>query len=106
MKLRNLFSDRVTVTGSRSITDREFIYNCLNEFCKSLDLQNVTLNCGMAKGVDLVAKDWAEELGIKVYPYFPDWNKFGKKAGMLRNIEMINNSEYCVGIWDGVSKGT
>lgn len=37
----------------------------------------------------------------------PMWNKHGKKAGILRNLEMLDLSpDLVVAFWDGQSKGT
>lgn len=36
----------------------------------------------------------------------PDWKKFGKKAGLLRNTIIIDNSDTVFAFWDGKSSGT
>lgn len=41
---------------------------------------------------------------MKVFP--ADWNKYGKKAGPIRNKKMANYAEALLAIWDGKSCGT
>ena len=66
---------------------------------------------GGAAGVDSCAKQYALEKG-HIYKEFPaQWDKYGNKAGYIRNSEMHayiakQKSRGCVAFWDGVSKGT
>ncbi len=43
---------------------------------------------------------------IKIIEFPADWEKFGKKAGYIRNEEMAKYSDSCIVFWDGKSKGT
>ena len=38
--------------------------------------------------------------------FIPQWDKYGKKAGYLRNVEMAENANALIAFWDGKSKGT
>jgi len=61
---------------------------------------------GNAKGIDELGIQWAMRHN-KVYRIFPaHWEKYGKKAGYLRNLEMANYASHLIAIWDGKSKGT
>jgi len=105
----NIFGEAVlTVTGSRSITDRDFIFASLNDFLKlhNLSPSKLTLNSGHARGVDLIAEDWAKELNIPIERFYPDWRRYNKAAGMIRNKVMVDCTDYVCGIWDGISTGT
>ena len=62
-------------------------------------------------GADKCAAMYAKERGIKTKVFLPDWDKHGKKAGILRNIEMFEYASQfqnrgCAVFWDGKSKGT
>ena len=37
--------------------------------------------------------------------YPAEWNKYGKKAGFLRNETMVNKCDMAIIIWDEKSKG-
>ncbi len=66
---------------------------------------------GGAKGADTCAATYAKDKNIETKVFLPDWDKHGKKAGILRNIEMFEYASQfqnrgCVVFWDGKSKGT
>ncbi len=106
----SVFTDKVrmTVTGSRSIIDGNFIFKCLDDFVThyGLEFDKLVLNSGTAKGVDTIAEVWATVRGVKVERFPADWKTFGKSAGMIRNKIMVDNCQYVCGIWDQKSRGT
>lgn len=48
---------------------------------------------GEAKGADTWARLAAQELGITVLKFPADWNKYGKSAGPIRNIQMLKEGQ-------------
>lgn len=39
--------------------------------------------------------------------YFPaEWDRYGKRAGYIRNEEMAKHADALVAFWDGKSRGT
>lgn len=48
------------------------------------------LICGMAFGADTMAYNWAKSNGIKVHEYPADWDRYGKRAGYIRNKQMLD----------------
>ena len=67
---------------------------------------DVQVVCGCARGADTLGKQFAEELGLKVLEYPADWDKYGKRAGYIRNEEMAKISNALIAFWDGESRGT
>lgn len=61
---------------------------------------------GGAKGVDTIARRFAEERGIKLTEFLPEYSKYGKSAPIIRNKMIVNNADAILAIWDGSSKGT
>lgn len=63
---------------------------------------------GGAPGADSLAGWAAGQLGIKTEVYPADWAGLGKKAGPVRNEEMLKMSEPdgCIAFYDGQGKGT
>ena len=62
--------------------------------------------CGMAKGADRLGKMWAEWYGKATSDWFPNWAKYGKAAGPIRNKQMAEYADAAiVFIWDG-SRGS
>jgi len=92
---------RVAIVGSRN-------YPCTFEVVKYVMRlpTNTTVISGGARGVDSIAESIARILGLQTLIFLPDWEKHGKKAGFLRNIEIVKNSDRLVAFWDGESKGT
>lgn len=98
----------VIVAGSRNFSDRSLMYKKLDYYLQNQ--KQVLIVHGGAKGADTCAAMYAKERGIKTKVFLPDWDKYGKKAGILRNIEMFEYASQfqnrgCVVFWDGKSKG-
>ena len=74
------------------------------------------LTHGNAKGVDIAAAQWARqrsfcnEPAIEQIAYPADWKQHGKRAGLVRNEEMLATCPALdcgyLAIWDGNSTGT
>ncbi len=45
---------------------------------------------GECDGADILAKNIAREIGLDVVGFYANWNKYGKSAGPIRNIKMLN----------------
>lgn len=93
----------IAIVGSRNFK----ALNKVDDFVKyltSLD-EPITIISGGAKGVDLRAVFTATNYKLKTKNYLPDWS-MGKQAGILRNIDIVNNSDYVIAFWNGYSKGT
>ena len=100
---------RILVTGSRNWTDFSTIQNRLMEIPGSAypTTSDTTLVSGACPtGADAMAEQVAVHVGWIVERHPADWNKHGKKAGFLRNAEMVNlGADLCLAfILDG-SKG-
>jgi len=61
---------------------------------------------GTARGADQIGETLAAISGWPVQRFPADWDKYGKRAGYLRNEEMARNADALVAIWDGKSNGT
>lgn len=61
---------------------------------------------GGAKGADTLANMWASSYGINIIEILPDWNLYGKRAGMIRNNKIIMNADVVFAFWNGESSGT
>ncbi len=93
---------KVIVAGSRSINDYEFVKKTIQES----GFKITEIVSGRAKGVDRLGEVYAKENNIPVKQFIVDWDKYGRSAGIKRNIEMGNYSDALIAIWDCKSKGT
>lgn len=100
---------QLLVSGSRIITNPEYVKMVINNTLTIYNLAPALLISGGAKGVDTCAELWAKENSIEIRRVLPDWDKYGKKAGMLRNTDMLNmltDKDILISIWDGESRGS
>lgn len=98
---------KIIIAGGRDFMD----YNLLKEKTdKILQEKKVThkivIISGCARGADTLGLRYASENAFDVEEYPADWNKYGKKAGYMRNVEMAENADALIAFWDGESKGT
>ena len=60
------------ICGSRRITNRDWIFSKIEECITENHFTDITILEGEAKGVDLIAKEWALEHNVPVKEYPPD----------------------------------
>lgn len=66
---------------------------------------------GCARGVDTRAEEAARAVGATILRRPADWDRYGKRAGMIRNADMFNEARRAgdfriLIFWDGISLGT
>jgi hypothetical protein len=93
---------KTIIAGSRSIVK----YDIVKEYIVKANFNITEVVCGMAKGVDLLGKEYAEENDIPIKEFPANWDLYGKRAGHLRNTEMAKYADALIAIWDGKSPGT
>ena len=89
----------VCINGSRNITAID-----LDRFIDPSHIGCVVT--GGAAGVDTIAEKWAKNNNIEWVCYLPRWDIYGKRAGILRNKDMIDFADVLISFWDGQSPGT
>jgi len=101
---------KIIIAGSRKITDKAkinlAIFNGIKKLVPFNEIPDIVIISGGARGVDLEGEAWARSFGYPIKRFNPDWDKYGKRAGYLRNVEMANNADALIALWDGESKGT
>ena len=98
---------KIIIAGGRDFNDYQLL-------CKTMDalivnLEEVEVVCGGAKGADSLGERWAKERGLSIKYFIPDWSPNGvydKSAGHKRNRAMGDYADCLVALWDGASKGT
>ena len=101
---------KIAIIGSRfTIIDdsyKNIYYPIILKCLSRLNLDDVEIVSGGAKGIDSVAEKFAHDYGVDFKLFPADWDKYGKSAGMIRNKELINYSNLAIVFWDNKSKGT
>ena len=93
---------KTIIAGSRGIND----YSIVRQAILESRFEITEIVSGGAYGVDTLGERYARENNIPIKRFLPDWNKYGKKAGILRNQEMGDYADALIAIWDGKSRGT
>ena len=95
---------KLAIVASRTVNE----YNLLIKFIeKHYDTSEITtIISGAARGADSLGRQYAIENGYELIEFPADWKKYGKRAGFIRNVDIIKNCDECVCFWDGQSHGT
>lgn len=105
---------RVIIAGSRDFSDYELLKKSAIEIItKKTMLPDLTrIISGGARGADTLGERFANEMGLEISRFIPDWDGLGKRAGYVRNAEMAkfavedDNDGMLIAFWDGKSRGT
>ena len=105
---------RVIIAGSRDFSDYELLKKSAIEIItKKTMLPDLTrIISGGARGADILGERFANEMGLEISRFIPDWDGLGKRAGYVRNAEMAkfavedDNDGMLIAFWDGKSRGT
>lgn len=111
MQLSNVFT--VMVTGSRHYRDADTMLQVLTNVQQEHTYTSICLLHGDAPGADSLAQNIAAHLGWEVQAFPAEWKQYGKKAGPLRNQQMVDAapdvllafpSKGSIGTWDAVRR--
>lgn len=99
---------RMLITGSRTWTDRSLIFRAMS-WAGSREQQPTTITVvhgKCRKGADDIADDFARQLGWNIEAHPADWERYGKRAGFVRNAEMVAaGADVCLAFIHNNSKG-
>ena len=93
---------KIAIVGSRKYQHIHKIKRAI-EFFSHYDCEIVS---GGAYGVDTIAETFAKEFGIPATIFPADWDAYGKRAGAMRNKQIVDYADVIIAFWDGQSKGT
>lgn len=102
---------KLGVVGPRDFTNESLIFDYLRTLVKFYDVRYIVSGGknyynGLPTGVDTFAEIFADTYKFDKIIYPANWDKYGKKAGPMRNTKIANTSTIVVAIeWRG-SSGT
>ena len=115
----------LAIIGSRSFSDYGLLCQVINTYFRDGSTNTGrptrfdTVISGGAQGADSLAARWVNEYNesiqsfdnLRQYPIAlielkPDWAKYGKSAGFVRNEAIIKGADYVLCLWDGQSRGS
>ena len=96
---------KVIIAGSRSITDYTTVLKAVAQaIYNGFVITEVVSGC--ARGVDRLGEQWAASTDLPVKRFQAEWIRFGKSAGIRRNVQMAEYADALIAVWDGKSRGT
>jgi hypothetical protein len=99
---------RLLITGSRIWDDKRLIEGAMlaatwHVFKRS----DVVVIHGDSRGADLLAGEVAKQVGFETEVHPANWDRYGKRAGYLRNVEMAElGADVCLAFPKGEATGT
>lgn len=79
---------RVLVCGGRDYTNHAMVDRVLRKVIEKHP--ETTIIHGAAKGADSIAGAWAKRMRVTCEEYPADWDTYGKRAGPIRNQQMLD----------------
>lgn len=96
-------SMKLIIAGSR---DWRLTKEHIDFLIKLLNLNVGEIVCGAATGIDMSGYHYGNSMLLPVKMFKPDWKKWGKSAGHIRNRLMAEYGDQLLLIWDGESRGS
>ncbi|MCH8049006.1 DUF2493 domain-containing protein [Patescibacteria group bacterium] len=97
---------KIAIVGSRTGWTEKEIHEYLDHYKSKNNLDVKEVVSGGAIGVDTFAESWAKKNDIKTFIFYPNWSKYGRGAGMIRNKLIIDRSDSVIAFMTEGSKGT
>lgn len=92
---------KVAVVGSRQADEQ-----AIRLILRYLPGNASEIVSGGAQGIDSLASALAALLGLPMRTFLPDYERYGKKAPLIRNTEIVRYADLVLAFWDGSSHGT
>lgn len=96
---------RVVIAGSRYFNDYDLFSDTVDKYLSVIRLKyKIIIISGHCSGTDIMAERYAYENGYELEVFSANWS-LGKKAGPLRNKEMIDKADMAIAFFSG-GRGT
>ena len=88
---------RILVCGGRGYDNQDRVNKILDKVVEAINgekgTKSVRIIHGAATGADSLAARWAAGRGIDSTAYPADWGAYGKRAGYIRNKQMLEEGK-------------
>ena len=88
---------KLAIVGSRNLT------NIVLDRYISEEVEEIV--SGGAVGVDFCAAEYAKNKGLKLAEFFPQYERYGRAAAIVRNKKIVDYADKIIVFWNGSSKG-
>lgn len=97
---------KLAIVGSRDFNNYSVLEYVIDKIIETNDYKITEIISGGARGADALGEIYADKHAIDKTIFPADWKTYGKRAGFLRNVDIIKNCDICVCFWNGESHGT
>ena len=94
---------KLAIVGSRTFNDYDILKKNITAIFEVNKISEII--SGGAIGADTLAEIFADEYHIKKTIIKPEWNKYGRGAGLMRNTEIVKQADFVFAFYKK-SKGT
>jgi len=94
----------IAIIGSRTFNNYALLKSEVDKVAADNPISLIV--SGGAIGADKLGERYAVEHSVDKLVLKPDWNRFGKSAGFIRNKDIVDNADTVIAFWNGESKGT
>jgi hypothetical protein len=95
---------KIIIAGGRDFKDWDMFQGYMSTLPPWISINEVV--SGGATGADALGETWAKMMNIPCKVFNAEWERLGRKAGPMRNVEMSIYGDGLIAFWDGKSKGT
>ncbi len=95
---------KLAIIGGRDFNDPALLASIIHNFLSPNFFRHIV--SGGAKGADSLGAAFAKHNGLKLTVFPPQWAKYSKSAGFVRNQTIVDNCDMLLAFWDGKSQGT
>ena len=95
---------QIIIAGSREFRSYPTLVRVCHHYLQNIP--NPVIVCGHARGTDQLALRYAKKYNLPINSFYPNWAKYGKAAGYIRNQQMARHGQALLVFWNGTSPGT
>lgn len=81
---------RILVCGGRHFDDYDLLENTINDVITESGCEDIEIVSGHCVGADRLGELYAEKHNAQVKIFPAEWEKYGKRAGPMRNKPMVD----------------
>ena len=85
----------IAVIGSRKLHISD-----IGSIIRILPLNCTQIISGGALGTDQLAEQIARQLELPFTCFMPDYEQYGKRAPLVRNLQIIDHADMVIALWD------
>lgn len=95
---------KLAVVGTRTFAREDILTAYLDR--RRLADPSLVIISGGAPGADRLAAEYARRFGLPLLQFRADWALHGRRAGPIRNRQIVASADELVAFWDEASPGT